>query len=110
MTLTFPSANIIPNEFLSAFVRGYFDGDGSITSKYIAIVGTLEFINALKDKIHCNITNIYQRYKDRDPKDGSHQLFICRQEECKKFAQWLYKDATIYLTRKYDIAREYFLE
>ena len=29
---------------------------------------------------------------------------------CKKFAQWLYKDATIYLTRKYDIAREYFLD
>ena len=29
---------------------------------------------------------------------------------CKKFAQWLYKDATIYLTRKYDIAKEYFLD
>lgn len=110
MTLTFPSANIIPNEFLSAFVRGYIEGDGSITHNYMSIVGTLEFVYTLKTRIPCEITNIYQRYQDRDPKDSSHQLFICRQEECKKFAQWLYKDATIYLTRKYDIAKEYFLD
>ena len=110
MILQFPSSSIIPDEFLSAFMRGYFEGDGSATKRYIAIVGALDFIYTLKEKLPCKITNIYQRYKDRDPKESSHQLFICQQGECKKFAHWIYKDATIYLQRKYDIARQYFLD
>lgn len=109
MTLTFPTLDMVPNKFLSAFVRGYFEGDGSINKKYMAIVGTMEFIYTLKQKLPCDITNIYQRYKDRDPKDSSHQLFVCRKKDCQKFAKWLYADATIYLTRKYDIAHQYFL-
>ncbi len=110
MILKFPHDNIIPDEFLVDFIRGYFDGDGSVAKNYMSIVGTLDFINVLETKLPCNITNVYPRYRDRDPKDTSHQLFVCRQEECKKLAHWLYDDATIYLKRKHDIAKEHFLK
>lgn len=102
MKLQFPTSDQVPNHLLHHFVRGYFDGDGCMTQRYANIVGTLRFIYELENKLPCQITNIYQRYKDRHPEDSSHQLFICRKIEIIKFGLWLYRDSTIYLKRKYD--------
>lgn len=101
MILQFPDENIVPKALLSHFVRGYFDGDGSI-SNGIMIAGTYYFINNLSKILPCDITNIYQRYKNRPLLESSHQLFIGRSEEICKFYHWLYKDATIWLNRKRD--------
>lgn len=51
LTLTFPTADQVPEEYIYDFIRGYFDGDGNISEtkgKYnISIVGTEDFINKL---------------------------------------------------------------
>lgn len=99
--LKFPTDDIVPPSLLHHFVRGYFDGDGSF-SQGGCFVGSYDFIYALKDKLPCEITNIYQRYKNRPKEDSAHQLYIGKAEENKKFVKWLYKDAEFYLKRKYE--------
>ena len=107
LKLKFPTKEQVPDELLKHFIRGYFDGDGSITlkkDKYpsICIAGSYDFIYGLKDKLPCEITNIYQRYKNRPtPQDSAQQLFIGKNQEIIKFLHWIYDGATIYLDRKY---------
>ena len=101
MTLLFPTLEQVPVQLIRHFVRGYFDGDGSINGT-VMIVGTLSFCNTLKEILPCETTNIYQRYKDREPEKSSHQLFIGRRSEVEKFYHWIYDDATIWLSRKRD--------
>jgi hypothetical protein len=99
MRLQFPKSTQVPSSLIRHFVRGYFDGDGSISGR-IMIVGTLSFCKTLKNIVPCYVTNIYQRYTDRSPEDSSHQLFIGRLSEMYKFYHWIYDDATIWLKRK----------
>ncbi len=110
LSLQFPYEDILPKNLISAFVRGYFEGDGSVQKNYVNIVGSLDFIYGLVSEIPCNLTGVYQRYKDRDPKDSSHQLFICHPKECIKFLKWIYpEDHAIHLDRKFASAQKYFL-
>ena len=51
LILTFPTEQQVPKEFVYDFIRGYFDGDGSITNcngNYnLNFVGTKSFITTL---------------------------------------------------------------
>jgi len=99
MNLMFPTLEQVPIDLVRHFVRGYFDGDGSVDNG-VTIVGTWDFCQELKQRLPCKITNIYQRYKDRPLKESSHQLFIGKSYEVEKFYHWIYMMATIWLPRK----------
>lgn len=114
LTLTFPSTKLIPKYLLHHFVRGYFDGDGSISfykdkneyTRYnFDITSTEKFCNSLstvfrvytKTKINCFRANA-----------GKENLITSRiattgKTKIVSILDWLYKDATIYLNRKYEI-------
>lgn len=51
LILTFPTEEQVPKEFIYDFIRGYFDGDGSISEHngayLISIIGTENFIKTL---------------------------------------------------------------
>jgi hypothetical protein len=79
---------------------GYFDGDGSIGNSGVSITGSWFFVNGLKDKLPCGYTGIYQRYKNKPPEKSAHSLWIGRRADYIKFAQWIYKDAEMFLKRK----------
>lgn len=116
--------NIVPNKtfiynipewlsnhkLINHFMRGYFDGDGSISNcglginrkviqKSFNILGTESFISQYKEllKLNCNvndnkiikINNIYS-------------LSYSGNNVIKRIYEFLYKDATIYLDRKKD--------
>lgn len=106
LVIDFPTFDQVPQNLIHHFVRGVFDGDGSI-SNGIMICGSYLFTQKLAQIIPCKITNIYQRYKDRKPEKSAHQLFIGRRQEIQKFINWLYMDATIYLNRKKLLIDEY---
>jgi hypothetical protein len=99
MLLKFPTEDQVPKNLIQHFVRGYFDGDGSV-NKTVQIVGTWDFCQGLKDVLPCEITNIYQRYKDRPKLESSHQLFIGTLTGAARFYHWIYTDATMFLKRK----------
>lgn len=99
LILTLPTYEQIPENLFNHFIRGIFDGDGSVYNG-VTICGSYDFTHQLAKILPCEITNIYQRYKKKDIRKSAHQLFIGRKLEITKFFNWLYKDATIYLERK----------
>ena len=111
LILKFP--DFIPEYLLHHFVRGYFDGDGSIYSKkptksgYInygfQITSTDKFCLKVKEIIF-NKFNINCYYKMSCPKTNqiTHTLSVGGNLQVMKVLDWLYQDATIYLPRKYN--------
>lgn len=93
--------NIIPKQFRSSFIRGYFDGDGSFTFQekykraYIQIRGTKEFLNGIVNELSIQSFSIKEY-------DSIPNLSIGSKKEIKKFFDIVYSNSTIHLNRKYD--------
>ena len=105
LVLKFPE--YLDSKFTSAFVRGYFDGDGSITLREYKkapilarfnLLGTKDFLEELS-KILQNELNINPNLIQRGK---IWSLNIGKRQDCYLFANWLYGDSTIYLNRKYE--------
>lgn len=103
LILKYPTYEQVPKKFSKDFIRGYFDGDGWFTNTpscfQAGIIGTIDFIKGFLD----NIEDI----------NKNNKIFICNRENGTKryvfgayqdvfnFLNWIYKDAKIYLDRKY---------
>lgn len=103
LTLTFPNKKIFENEnLLYDFVRGYVDGDGCLTYTstgrlVIQIIGTKEFLSGIQE-----LFPQFKKYaKDKRRTSNTYSL-NCSCNSAEEVANKLYKNATIYLQRKYD--------
>lgn len=106
LILTFPSEEQVPRNLINHFIRGYFDGDGSITSyqekenhspKYtVNFVGTEEFIKALAEYIP--YSSIYPDKR----RSNSWYVNVGGNRQVAKFYHQIYDGATRYMKRKYD--------
>ncbi|MEK6882932.1 MAG: LAGLIDADG family homing endonuclease, partial [Nanoarchaeota archaeon] len=116
LILKFPTSEQVPPEFIHHFIRGYFDGDGSITihrnkiksyqmKANLNMAGSLEFLESLKETFNqlglSSVTKIY-------PIGKIHVLSFSGNSNVKKIGEILYKDATIFLQRKRDKMEEVF--
>lgn len=112
LTLKFPTNEQVPTNLIRPFLLGCMDGDGSfsiydggkITPRVkIGFVSTLDFClrfqEILKEEMNSNCS-IGKRYKDRDT--TTRQLSISGNVQVMRVLDWLYKDSTIFLQRKYD--------
>lgn len=105
--------NWLPEEYISHFVRGYFDGNGSmgihdVSKLYnhnlrISFVSTKWFCNSLKNILETKLNISCQIRESRNLNGITHDLIICKQADIKIFLDWLYDDAELYLKRKHDI-------
>lgn len=103
LQLRFPT--ILQKNYYSHFIRGYFDGDGSIPSNqddmHVSLVSTLDFCQVvqkiLKEELNVN-SSIYLCHKKDSP---TRTLSIAGRIQTKRFLDYLYKDADLYLERKY---------
>lgn len=89
LTLEFPSLH---PKWISHFVRGYFDGDGTAGNRDVEILGTESFLEYLQDFLKTN-----RKYKMHGKVFGLRYTG----DEMRNFVNWIYKDASIYLERKY---------
>ena len=101
LTLTFPIKHI-PQHLIHHFVRGYFDGDGSIKKHGdegfdVSILGTYEFLSTIKELY--NINN--KLNKNKNCTTNSYNLSFGGNKKSYKFLYELYNNADIYLDRKY---------
>ena len=96
--------DLIPFDLLHHFIRGYFDGDGSINyytrAPYWYDEWELSFISTAKVLL-----------KFQELFNKPHKLFACgnnfrfcykSKQDIKEVLEYMYQDATIYLDRKYE--------
>lgn len=110
LTLKFPDESIFEDKSLIRhFIRGYFDGDGCLsfgnkehTIPSVSIVGTKDFLNGIQS-IYKSNKNLSNNSKSQNITKVLHYST----NEAFAFINWLYKDSTIYLKRKYDRYKEF---
>lgn len=110
-----PPRELMIHPLFHHFLRGYFDGDGSIyssmgkrsttTTFYFNVVGSLDFMNIYKEIFEKeNLVKI--GHKIRDNKKGQTnnlmRLEYGGNTVTRDICNYLYKDATIYLQRKWE--------
>ncbi len=120
--LTWPT---IPENIISHFIRGVFDGDGCITSDkgrfpkaYIACTD-ITFLEKIQEVLLSNNISSSINTEKRVGKTFKvphgyssncidlHRLYIRRKEELKKFKVYLYRDAETLIQRKKDTFDRY---
>lgn len=90
---------IIPDKFKISFIRGVFDGDGSIGKDRIDIIGYTELIE--KFKKYLNVGRIeYECYKNI----SRIYIYGLRRGNAKNILSQIYNNASIFLDRKYNLA------
>lgn len=106
--LTFPTEAQVPKHLQRHFIRGYFDGDGSISGdkqKQISITGNEGILKDIQEilvnELSFSKTKFDKRWKTAD--NDITSLRYCGKNQCIKFRDWIYKDANIFLDRKREI-------
>ena len=104
LILEFPT---IPKEYISHFIRGYFDGDGSVNKGHTGyLIGTYEFCTSIHEILQSQgieISSIKQKHPENGQDNNCYCLNIFRQSEFKKFEEYIFQDVdenTLYLKRK----------
>lgn len=96
LTLRFPKIN---KDVVNHFIRGYFDGDGSVClhNKRLLIdfLGTKQFLTVLRKKIL--VKNKIQKI------NNIHKILIGKNENCYRIYNYFYKNASIFLERKKNV-------
>lgn len=117
LTLKFPKIEDVPDNLLKHFIRGYFDGDGSFYtintvkktstkspcwSPCVNITSTNDFIIKVKEIVDNNLDiNSHIHLTVKKESVQTRYFNIYGRTQVYKFMEWLYRDATIYLQRKY---------
>lgn len=101
-TLKFPTK--IPKELYRHFIRGYFDGDGSLyvyeklNKLSVSILGTEDFLSTLQEifmqELGLTKVKIYKHKNITEYKKS--------RKDAQKILDYLYQDCTIYLDRKFN--------
>ncbi len=113
----------IPNlskKLIRHFIRGVYDGDGSYylsshENKYTYLYASLScnslnFSNQIKKLLEKELNiNFHKVRLDKKPMQHQcYQLRLSRQQDVKKFINYLYKDSNYCLKRKYDLIKKFY--
>ena len=104
LVLKFP--DYLSDDMLPHFIRGYFDGDGYIVdakSGYyrINLTSTKDFCISVQNIVF-NLFGMNSHIYPASNKNGiTSVLTLSKKHDIKTFLDWIYKDAELYLERKY---------
>lgn len=106
LVLKFPD---IQEKLIKHFIRGYFDGDGSLyyytrrnKPEYtLSIVSTKDFTDKLKYILNKEL-NIHVCDKLTGNNNITHTIYVRGNKQVSKLLDWLYLDTNLYLERKYN--------
>lgn len=107
LTLSFPSDSFLPKKFIWHFIRGYFDGDGSIfpikdrKGCYVEFCGTYNFLDDLQNFFE-NTINSYKRVAI-NPKGNAYVFRKGGYFVSLSILKNMYSKSNITLGRKKDI-------
>ena len=101
----------IDEKYYKSFIRGVFDGDGCLyhnekgNTNTISFTGTSELINAIGDIIEKEtgiIKRVHLAQNSIKEDKNTRVLMFGGNIQVKRFLDWLYDGAELYLKRKYD--------
>jgi DNA-binding transcriptional regulator WhiA len=115
--INFPTFEIIPEKLMPHFIRGYFDGDGSISwnpKNYrvaAKIISNVDFCDAMQHFLshQCKISKFYVN-KVFETKAGNQfytNIEFGGYENIKKFYNYIYKKSSVFLSRKKEVFESY---
>jgi intein-encoded DNA endonuclease-like protein len=114
LVLEFPKEEQVPSKLLHHFIRGYFDGDGCITSQItktghkqmnFSIVGTKTICENINIIFHKNIDTSITKLGDFK----TYFVYnVSGNNNIRKIYDYLYKDAIVFLIRKHKKFKEVF--
>lgn len=102
--LKFPTEDIVSDDLLPHFVRGYIDGDGCIMHNKnknggrLMVLGTYDFLTGMIERMGWRKKRLTQANKTSAP---IFSIDYSAKEETAKMLNDLYANASIYLDRKY---------
>ena len=105
LILKFP--DYLSDEMLPHFIRGYFDGDGCIVNAKsgnhnINLTSTKDFCISVQNIVF-NLFGIKSYIRPASNKNGITSVWtLSKKQDIKTFLDWIYKDAELYLERKYN--------
>lgn len=111
MIMKFPKS--IPKQLIKHYIRGYFDGDGSICESFsntnsitkslyaTFCSGSPDFIVYLYEYLSKQLL-LEGHLQDFRPSSEKHQIKY-NVNDAKKLLSWMYKDSIVYLDRKYKL-------
>lgn len=107
--LNFPTQ--ISRHLLQHFIRGYYDGDGSLrfyknnpNQPRLSITSTLSFCNKLQNVIETQVNINTGLYKHKI-NDFNYSVQISGRIQVRSFLSWIYEKDTISLQRKKKLAK-----
>lgn len=112
LILKFPTKEQVPEEFIYDFLRGYFDGDGTISldrrfqtpQVRVGFCGTFEFLQGVEKVL--GLTNSLVKISI----ENSYSFNVQGNKKGKVILDKLYQNSpSIYLKRKYDIYYSFFI-
>lgn len=104
-TAKFPDLNLIPENLMNHFIRGLFDGDGCISKRgnYFSfdICGTLNVCLGVKNILSKIVVS---SDSNRQPtlQGNIYRMYYHKMQSLTNLYDYLYKNATVFLTRKKD--------
>lgn len=103
--LEFPSHDIVPESLIFHFIRGYLDGDGSITSSkgqyVISFTGTIHMLDGIRKAFRKE--NKITKY----PTKEVYSYTVGGNRQLQKILRLIYQDAEMFLERKYEKYKEF---
>jgi intein-encoded DNA endonuclease-like protein len=110
LILEFPTTEQLDSKYYSHFIRGYFDGDGCISFnndkfyRQINILGTLNFVTFIKEILY--MSNNYSHIGITK----NHNIYVLSIQNIQgilTFKNFIYKNAKVYLERKFNKLKEF---
>jgi hypothetical protein len=104
--LQFPTEEQIPKHLLNHFIRGFSDGDGYISKDACLMVATVDFCRQLGKYLKTEYELTIYIGNPKGSKNSINRISISGAIQSIKFQDLIYKNATIYLQRKFDKYKE----
>ena len=107
LILKFPEESKLDRSFYRHFIRGYFDGYGSLVLSYNSInfkvCGTKEFLEKLIEIFNFSPQYSYQNklFKRKDDDKNNYYISYGGKYKTLNIMNYLYEDSSIHLDRKY---------
>lgn len=101
LTLQF-NENLLPDNLMRHFLRGYFDGDGSIYHSGWSLAGNAEFLKALQNYLLKHVPGYTEVVVHKDKRSNVSSINKGTPRAALKFLHYIYQNATVYLERKYN--------